>query len=281
MDQHSIEHALTDLPLGAIRYYASIGSTNDAAAKWADQGAPDLALVIADEQTAGRGRSGRRWYTPPGSGLAFSLVLHTQRGDSIALQQLTALGSLAVQRTLKERYSLPAQIKWPNDVLIGRSKVAGVLAEMHWIGDKPVRAILGIGINIAPQSIDQTLYDDYLANLPATCVQDEAGKPVDRLEVLHEVLRELLVWRSRLGSTAFTRAWEAGLAFRDEWVSILEDSMDGYNAGTEYPRPVQEGKILGLADNGGLILRSRSGEIVNLHSEQLHVRPVKDANPGT
>lgn len=280
MDQHSIERALVDLPLGALRFYASIGSTNDAAATWADQGAPDLALVIADEQTSGRGRAGRRWYTPPGSGLAFSLVLHPQSGDPIAPQQLTALGSLAVQRTLRERYSLPAQIKWPNDVVIGRSKVAGILAEMHWIGDKPVNAILGIGINIAPQSVDQTMYDDSLVNLPATCVQDEVGKPVDRLEILHEVLRELLVWRSRLGSTAFTLAWEAALAFRDKWVNILEDGMNDSNVKTEYPRPVQEGKILGLADNGGLILRLRSGEIVNLHSELIHIRPIEDANPG-
>lgn len=281
MDQHSIEHALADLPLGGIRYYASIGSTNDAAAKWADQGAPDLAIVIADEQTTGRGRAGRRWYTPPGSSLAFSLVLHPQSGDSIALQQLTALGSLAVQRTLEERYSMPARIKWPNDVLIRHSKVAGVLAEMHWMGDMPVRAILGIGINIAPQSIDQTLYDSSLVNLPATCMQNEAGKPVDRLEVLKEVLRELLVWHSYLGSTAFTRAWETVLAFRDEWVYIYEDDLNGYSVGTEHPHIVQEGKILGLADDGGLILQSRSGKILNLHSEHIHIRPVKDAIPGS
>ena len=75
MDLTSLEVALADLPLGEIRFYDQVGSTNDVAAHWGEAGAPDRSLVVADEQTSGRGRAGRVWYTPPGAALAFSLIL--------------------------------------------------------------------------------------------------------------------------------------------------------------------------------------------------------------
>ena len=275
MDQRAIEHSLANLPIYTVRYYESIGSTNDIAAQWVEQGAPDLALVIADEQTAGRGRDGQRWHTPPGSGLAFSLVLYTQNGDSIALQQLTALGALAVQRVLKQRYLLPAQIKWPNDVLINGCKAAGILAEMHWLGDQPICSILGIGINIAPRSINQLSHGAEKASLPAICIQEAFGGPVDRLEVLQNVLYELLIWRPRLGSTDFIHAWEDALAFRDEWVYISEDGLDYSTSRAGYHTGVKERQILGLAENGALVLRSPSGKITKLADGHLHIRPIK------
>ena len=76
MDQKALEQALEDLPLGGIQYYRTIGSTNREALAWAKTGAPDLALVTADEQTAGYGRGGSKWYTPKGEALAFSIILN-------------------------------------------------------------------------------------------------------------------------------------------------------------------------------------------------------------
>src|SRR5512147_1345877 len=117
MDQASLQALLSGLPLGAVRYFDTVGSTNDLAARWADDGAPDLSLVAADEQTAGRGRLGRRWITPPGAALAFSLVLTDIRQADIL--RYTALGALAVCDALNLTFSPlpPAQIKWPNDVI--------------------------------------------------------------------------------------------------------------------------------------------------------------------
>jgi BirA family biotin operon repressor/biotin-[acetyl-CoA-carboxylase] ligase len=96
-----------------------------------EAGTQHLALVLADEQTAGRGRSGRRWATPPGAGLAFSLVLLSPPMEPNLLSRLTGLGAVAIQRALESKLGLHAQVKWPNDVLIEGSKVAGVLVEAH------------------------------------------------------------------------------------------------------------------------------------------------------
>jgi BirA family transcriptional regulator, biotin operon repressor / biotin---[acetyl-CoA-carboxylase] ligase len=285
MDLHAIKHALADLPFSAIRYFPVIDSTNDEAARWVDQDAPDLALVVADEQTKGRGRAGRRWYTPPGSALAFSLVLYPHRHKTHDIQQLTALGALSVQTALKEWYALPAQIKWPNDVLIERSKVAGVLAEARWMGDQLLYSILGIGINIAPASTSWISAAGSPVEVPVTCVQEASGKSVDRLEVLHAVLKELLVWRSHLGTSDFIKAWEAALAFRYEWVLIYPDDMNlnemsGSGARDAALSSVLKGQVLGLAESGGLVLRSPAGEIYSINTGGMRMRPLAEMSSG-
>lgn len=258
MDQASLQSLLSDLPLGALRYFATVGSTNDLAKRWADAGAPDLSLVVADEQTAGRGRLDRRWYTPRGAGLAFSIIL---KPVGQAVLPYTALGALAVCDALNEALPpiLPAQIKWPNDVIATRKKLAGVLAEAHWRGDQLSSIILGIGINVAPASVPA----DEELNYPATCVEEVIESPVERWGLLHAVVEKLLFWRERLGTPEFAMAWGARLAFRGEWVQVsLED------------RPSLEGQVLGLTAEGCLRLRDHSGETHDLHGGELNLRPV-------
>src|SRR4030042_3910780 len=109
MDQLILQKALQDLTLGALRYFGSLTSTNDLAARWAQAGAPDLALVVADEQTAGRGRMNRRWFTPPGVALAFSLILKDSGADRpqnvhqpAHLIRYPALGAVAVCEALNQ-----------------------------------------------------------------------------------------------------------------------------------------------------------------------------------
>ena len=152
MQLAALEECLDGLPLGPLRYLEQAGSTNDEAVNWADAGAPDLALVIADEQTAGRGRHGRRWFTPPGSALAFSLVLRdnlwtgtlesSPQAFQMVLSRLTALGAIAVSQALRQSLGLESQIKWPNDILLDRRKVSGVLTEAQWLGNQPIAIIL-------------------------------------------------------------------------------------------------------------------------------------------
>ena len=197
MNQTQLETTLADLSLGGVRYFDSTGSTNDEAAHWAAQGAPDLALVVADEQTTGRGRAGRHWYTPRGSALAFSVVVYPTLEDSGSVSRMTALGALAVCDALKNRYHLPAKIKWPNDVLVGEKKVAGVLVEAQWTGDRLGSLILGIGINVAPASIADALAHESVLRFPATCVESALGYSLDRTELLYAVITGILRWRSR------------------------------------------------------------------------------------
>jgi BirA family biotin operon repressor/biotin-[acetyl-CoA-carboxylase] ligase len=281
MDQRTLEDLLSGIPLGPVRYYSTVGSTNDLAMRWAAAGAPDLSLVAADEQTAGRGRLDRQWYTPPGAGLAFSLVLRPenlptvitaepsvdvlQGSDQIALTRLTALGALTVCETINQALPpmLPAQIKWPNDVIATRRKLAGVLVEMQWSGSQLKAAILGIGVNISPQSIPPP----EMLNFPATCLEDVIGSPIDRWALLKDLLANFLHWKERLTSNEFMHAWLGRLAFRGEWVMVLKETGTA-----EDTLPVQEGQVAGLNPDGSLRLRLRSGEIILVHFGEIRLR---------
>jgi BirA family transcriptional regulator, biotin operon repressor / biotin---[acetyl-CoA-carboxylase] ligase len=272
MDSEMLSASISDLWPGSVRFFEQIDSTNSAAARWADTGASDLALVVADEQTAGRGRQGRRWFTPAGAALAFSLVFR-ELPDAVSeseaghtpgsFMRLTALGALAVCQALRERYALPAEIKWPNDVLVGRRKLAGILVEATWLGDQLQAAILGIGINIAPQSVPAAAE----LSFPATCVQEALGRSLDRWELLPAVLDNLLKWKTRLNSPDFLAAWDGYLAFKGEWVRIFENDPSGGN-----PR---QGCVLGLDDQGRLCLQDSSGEAFSLLTGALNLRPAE------
>lgn len=270
MDQGSLETLLSGLGLGSVRYYPTVTSTNDLAAKWAEAGARDLSLVAADEQIAGRGRLDRRWFTPPGAALAFSLILKGDRLEGEESGHLplpyspryTALGALAVCDALNMALPpmLPAQIKWPNDVVAQRRKLAGILAEAQWHGNQMTSVILGIGINVAPDSV----LPEAEQSFPATCVESVVEKPVDRWGLMRAVLERLLHWHKKLDSPEFIQAWNQRLAFRGEWVHLaLPD------------RPVLEAQVQGLGPNGALRVRNRAGEYLNLEMGEIHLRPIK------
>ncbi len=280
MEQALLEETLSDLPLGPLHYYEVIDSTNLAAAQWALTGAPNLSLVVADEQTAGRGRYGRRWYTPPGSALAFSLILKNEslmpylddqngpdNDPSILVARLTALGALAVCEALRILFDLRSEIKWPNDVLVNGRKLAGVLVEAQW-QSQLVATILGIGINIAPASVP-AVKD---LTFPATSVETALGKPVDRWVLLHAVLEALLGWQQRPSFLEFRRAWEEQLAFRGEWVQVV--SGEGLKGS---PVNIREGQVLGLSTEGALLLRAPSGKKFKIQIGELHLRSLEDS----
>lgn len=270
MDQKDLQKILDPLALGPVRYFARIGSTNAEALRWAEAGAPDLAVVAADEQTAGRGRQGRSWFTPPGAALAFSLVLRDPPDENPAasgqasgrLARLTALGALAVSQALQQAYDLPAQIKWPNDVLVERRKVCGILAESQWLGNRLTATVLGIGLNISPASVPAEAELIY----PASCVEAAAGRKVNRWQLLRQVLENLLAWRSRLETPEFLRAWEQRLAFKGEQVYI-------YQGTAAQGPPDQQGILIGLDAEGCLKIRGQTGEVHTLCSGELRLRP--------
>jgi BirA family transcriptional regulator, biotin operon repressor / biotin---[acetyl-CoA-carboxylase] ligase len=234
-----------DLPLAEVRYYGSIGSTNDIALEWAQAGARDLSLVVADEQTAGRGRLNRRWLTPRHSALAFSLII---RPDSRSMQTpglFSPLGALSVALALEEFLMLTPQIKWPNDVLLNGQKTAGILAEAVW-EDLSLRAIvLGIGVNVASDSIPppaEVLF-------PATCIEAAAGRRVDRYQLLENILSALVLWRERLGLPEFMAEWQKRLAYRGQVVTI-----------NQVGQPARHGRIMGVGYDGSLVLQNGTEE---------------------
>lgn len=150
-------------------HHASVGSTNDRALAWARAGAPHGAMVTADEQTAGRGRMGRRWVSPAGEGLYVSVVLRPAQGWS---SRWGALG-LAVGLGLREGLAgwVPeVQLKWPNDLLVGARKLGGVLCETRWQGPVP-DVVIGFGINVLQREWPAELAATSLAKelAPGTC----------------------------------------------------------------------------------------------------------------
>ncbi len=239
--KNPIQPALDGLPLGGLRYLDRAGSTNEVALTWLGQGAPDLSLVAADEQTAGRGRFNRRWVTLPGAALAFSLVVRPKPEELQHIHTYSPWAALALAQTLETDFGLRPEIKWPNDVLLSRQKVSGILVESAWTGDRLDGVVIGVGVNVTPAAVPPAGE----LRFPATSVEAAAGQPVDRWRLLRGILEAMLDWRSRLGTRAFFQAWEDRLAFRGERVVIR--AGDGV-------APDLYGRILGIAADGSLRL---------------------------
>lgn len=255
---------LSGLPLGGLRIFDRVGSTNDLAMAWLREGAPDFALVVSDEQTAGRGRFARKWITRPGAALAFSLIVLPTLAESEQMPSFSAWGALALCQALDSYTGMVGEkrplIKWPNDLLLERRKAAGLLVEAAWMGANIQGAVIGIGVNVSPSSVppdEELLY-------PATCIESVLGLPIDRWELLRKVLAAMVAWRPRLGTEEFFRSWEERLAFRGEWVQI--------GSGLS-PEDDREGQVLGLAPGGGLLLRNREGEEFVVLAGEMHLRP--------
>lgn len=215
MDKAQLKTKLSDLPVADLKWFAKIGSTNDEALAWAKDGAKDFSLVVADEQHQGRGRYNRRWVTRPGAALAFSLILRPAPLEKEQAALFSPLAALAVRQALLE-LDLRPEIKWPNDVLLNRRKVCGILTESQWTGDQLDAVVLGVGINISPEALPPD--PDLL--FAATSVESETGHPIDRFHLLHQVLNHLISWRNKFGDADFYQTWRNALAFRGEMVQI-------------------------------------------------------------
>lgn len=240
MNENTLRAVLAHLPVPELRYFETAGSTNDLALNWIEAGVPDGALVVADTQTAGRGRLDRRWITQPGSALAFSLVLHPRTDEIEKLPFFAPLAGLAVSQAL-ENLGLSPAIKWPNDVLLERRKVCGILVEAAWSGSQSKGVVIGIGVNVAPPSVPL----DGEVMFPAGCVEQALGRPVERMDLLAKILAHIFDLRSIIASPLFMRAWEERLAFRGEWVRVEPPG-----------RPAQVGILQGIDVQGSLVLRT-------------------------
>lgn len=260
MDEEEISRLTTYLGVPDLQYFDSIGSTNDAAAEWVLNGAADGSLVLADTQTAGRGRHDRHWQTRPGSALAVSLIFHPTVEELKLVHLFTPLGGVGVCAALRQGWNLPAEIKWPNDILIHRKKVCGILVETSWKGSEVGSVILGIGINIAHESIPPV---DEL-QFPASCIDDEHGQPIPRYEILKMVVNTLFEWRKEMGKPEFFQYWQEHLAFQGEPVRIIEDG-----------KTIVYGRQSGILPDGRLEITTANDAKIGITAGDLHLRPEK------
>ncbi len=168
-----------------VHLYARVGSTMDVAHALAAEGAPAGTLVLADAQSGGRGRAGRRWLSPSGAGIWLTLL--ERPGDGAALDVLPLRLGLHAALAVQPFADGAVQVKWPNDLQIARRKLAGVLVEARWRDAQPEWVAIGLGLNVrAPEGVGE-----------ATCLADDASR-VPVLEVLVPALRQAVVARGPL-----------------------------------------------------------------------------------
>lgn len=256
MNENHLKYSLNRLKFGVLRYFDSIGSTNDEALAWAADGAPDLSIVLADEQTSGRGRLNRKWFTPKGTALAFSLILRPAASLRPYLSRVAGLAALSITDALALR-GLDAQIKWPNDILINGEKVAGILVETTWTGEDVDAVVIGVGVNVMQAAVPPA----DLLTFPATSIENLLGGIPDREQLFHDILAGVNAWLPRMDTDSFIKAWNEKLAFRGEQVQIHAEGD-----------PII-GELSGLELDGSLRLRDAHGNSVVVRFGDASLRP--------
>lgn len=237
-----------------IVHYFRADSTNTVATKLAAEGAPHGTLVIAEEQTAGRGRFGRSWYSEKSRGIYASIILRPPLSPASA-PAITLMAGLAAHRALSSSTGLRFDIRWPNDLLVGGRKVCGILTEMSAELDRLHSVVLGIGINVNHREMPPELKSI------ATSLRIEAHKTFSRAHLLVALLKELERQYQVLleeGSASIASAWAAASTFADgKRVRVV------VNAG-DYPATTA-----GLEPTGALRLRRDDGEVISLVSGEV------------
>lgn len=235
-----------------VLYYPRLTSTMDIARWEARQKAPEGTVVIADEQTAGRGRIQRVWLSPKGS-VSLSVLLYP---SLTSLPYLVMLTSLAVVHAVEALTGLKSQIKWPNDVLINRKKVCGILVESDVRGDKVNYAIIGIGINV-----NNTMADSPEIAAIATSLRDEGGKEISRADLI----RQLLIDIEKLYLTL-----PDGSHIYDEWREKLVTL--GKRVRVQSGQTVLEGIAESVDADGRLLLRHPDGTVTRVIAGDVSLR---------
>jgi len=239
-----------------IHHFTSLGSTNDHLKEMI--AAPEFTCVVADQQTAGRGRRERTWLSSPGAGLYLS-ILFLPKTDSLSkIPLISLLAAVAVAETLIERGVPGVDIKWPNDVLAGERKISGILAEAASAGSESLRLILGVGVNLNHQSFPPELSET------ATSVAIETGGRVVveafRDQLLEKIARWYEPWRHDKFASIINRWQQLSTYARDQQVSVTldDEKITGVTAG------LTETGALRLVVDGGEVKIILAGEVTRL-----------------
>jgi len=235
-----------------VIYYPRLTSTMEVAKREARRGAAEGTVIIAEEQTAGKGRMKRVWLSPRGS-IALSVILYP---GIVYLPSLIMLASLAVVRSIEATTGLRLQIKWPNDVLINGKKVCGILIESEVRGNIVDYSIIGIGVNVNLRLSD---FPDILPT--ATSLSDELGGNVSRLDVIRRLLVEIeRLYLAMLAGESIYEAW------RDSLVTL------GTRVRARSGEAVYDGVAESVARDGSLLLRLPDGNLTKIVAADVTLR---------
>lgn len=242
-----------------IKIYESIGSTNTKAKELALNGAPHGTLIIADEQTEGKGRRGRRWVSRPGTGLWMTLLLRPTLPPQFA-PQLTIIAALSTVKAIAETTQLEPQIKWPNDIIINSKKVCGILTEIQAEPEVTNYIVVGIGINVNGSSAEMP---DELSSI-ATTLEEEAGKGIRRMELAASLLNK------------FEPLYEEYVSTHD--LSFVLDEYKKYSATLNKHVKVIgaaetfEGIVTAITNDGTLLVRTEDDSTREVLSGDVSIR---------
>ncbi len=250
----------TDWAGRTLHYFNETGSTNIDAKRYAEEGEPHGTTVVANTQSAGRGRRGRLWQSPAGSAIYMTILLKPQFVPDKA-SMLTLVMALSVADAIVEATGLSAGIKWPNDIVVNKKKVCGILTEMNAELDYIQYVVIGVGINVNnnspeefPEEIRQT----------ATSLKIESGMQISRAVLLERVLahfeKNYDIFTKTLDLSALMEAYDARLLNLNAEVRVLD------------PKGEYTGVARGINPAGELLVEKENGEVVPVYAGEVSVR---------
>ncbi len=244
----TLQHNLKTQVIGkTVFFLTEINSTNLWAKRLARSGAPEGTVTIAETQSSGRGRLGRRWHSPRG-GIWFSVVLRPKIGTS-RVSQLTLMAALSVIQALHDLYSLEAEAKWPNDVLVKGRKICGILGEASSEANNVSFVIIGIGLN-ANFQVDKALPESIAAS--ATSLETETGHKIGLEQLLAALLKrfevDYYIYAHR-GFSQIVAEWKRHANFLGREIDVIDQHR------------TFRGVAEDIDENGALLLRLKDGTL--------------------
>ncbi len=258
--QHELESRMdTEWAGHPVIFYEELSSTNLQAKLDAEKGAQQGTLIVADMQTAGRGRRGRTWSSPPGTNAYFTLILKPDFAVELA-SMVTLVMGLAAAEGIRKNCGVEAGIKWPNDIVVNGKKICGILAEMSVERDFIHYIVTGVGINVGCQDFAPEIADT------ATSLYRECGHKVDRAKLVADVMK------------CFERCYgqfrqEGGLgSLKERYNSLLVNK--GREVRVLTPGAEFQGISQGINDAGELLVERSDGSVTNIYAGEVSVRGI-------
>ncbi len=241
---YEIKNGLKTRTIGKkeVYHYETTDSTNNRAYELAEQGEPEGTVVVAESQTHGKGRIGRKWVSPKGGGIYMSLILRPDV-EIDEVPSVTLVAAVAITRAIKNIIGINARIKWPNDIFYSEKKVCGILTEIKAQPGRVDFLILGVGINV----------NTTVGKLPAgsTSLKHETGYPINRAQLMRCILEELEKYYKKFRKEGFA-------SLRPECKKL--SSVLGENVKIKEHHKVVKGKAVDIDSKGALIVKDNKGQ---------------------